>query len=187
MRKKVHISILFIFLLISFLLYSQLFSFDQKGERDQIQNRQNRHMQNQQSYDWLLSTPEAQGLNSSIFQKAIQHAKDLEFVDNLLVVRNGYLIVEEYFDRSDKNTSHSIASASKTFIGALVGIAARENLLSLDQKLTDFYPEYVTPNMDPRKHDITIRHMLRMLSGYWDVDTMLSSNRIKYAIEYLPL
>lgn len=143
--------------------------------------------QNQQSYDWPLSTPEAQGLNSSIFQKAVQHAKDLEIVDNLLVVRNGYLILEEYFDGSDKDTSHPIASASKTFIGALVGIAVRENLLTLDQKLTDFYPEYVTPNMDPRKHDITLRHMLRMLSGFWDVDTMLSSNRIKYAIEYLPL
>jgi len=66
MQKKVTISILFMFLLISFLSYSQLFSFDQKGERDQIQNRQNRHDQSQQSYDWPLSTPEAQGLNSSI-------------------------------------------------------------------------------------------------------------------------
>jgi CubicO group peptidase (beta-lactamase class C family) len=51
-----------------------------------------------------------------------------------------------------------------------VGIALRENYLeSLDQKMMDFFPEYVTSSMDPRKFDITLRHLLMMRAGFdWD-------------------
>ena len=139
------------------------------------------------SYVWPESSPEEQGLDSEIFRKAVQHAAYLGFTDGLLVVRNGFLIVEEYFNGYTRETPHLIASASKTFIGALAGIAVRDSMFTLDQKLLEFYPEYVTPLMDPRKQQITLRHMLQMLTGFWDRDTMQSSNRIKYAIEYLPL
>jgi CubicO group peptidase (beta-lactamase class C family) len=141
----------------------------------------------QTSYAWPESSPEDQGLDSEIFQKAVAHANYLGFTDSLLVVRNGALIAEEYFNGYTRESPHLIASASKTFIGALAGIAVRDSMFTLDQKLLEFYPEYVTPRMDPRKQQITLRHMLQMLTGFWDIDTMQSSNRIRYAVEYLPL
>ena len=106
---------------------------------------------------WPESSPEEQGLDSEIFRKAVQHAAYLGFTDGLLVVRNGFLIVEEYFNGYTRETPHLIASASKTFIGALAGIALRDSMFTLDQKLLEFYPEYVTPLMDPRKQQITLR------------------------------
>jgi CubicO group peptidase (beta-lactamase class C family) len=177
--------------LILFICIGALFDWSfslQKVERNKTELSKDEVKRLQQhSYDWPTSTPEAQGLNSDIFLKASEHAKQLGFVDSLLVVRNGYLISENYYNGYDKDTPHIVASASKTFTGALVGIAKRENLLTLDQKLVDFFPEYVTPLMDPRKNQITVRHLLQMLAGFWDVDTMQSSNRIRYAIEHLPI
>jgi CubicO group peptidase (beta-lactamase class C family) len=187
MKRKFCVSVLSIPPLIMALAFWSHYPFDRTAQKIHSGIQESLPEWKQQSFNWPLSTPEAQGLDSRIFQNAVQHARDLGFVDSLLVLRNGFLISENYFNGYDMETPHPIASASKTFIGALVGIAVREGLLSLDQKLLDFYPDYVSPNMDPRKNDITIRHLLQMLSGFWDVDTMLSSNRIKYAIEYIPL
>jgi CubicO group peptidase (beta-lactamase class C family) len=52
-------------------------------------------------------------------------------------------------------------------ISALIGIALREGYIhSLNQKLVEFYPEYITPTSDPRIKDITIEHLLTMTSGF---------------------
>ncbi len=187
MKEKFCSPIFFLLLLITVFVSSSLFPFQRTRKKIFSPIKEIRFEESQTTYGWPLSTPEAQGLDSNIFQNASEHARKLGFVDSLLVIRNGFLISEQYFNGYSMDTPHPIASASKTFIGALTGIAANQNLLSLDQKLTDFFPDYVTPRMDPRKNDITIRHMLQMLSGFWDVDPMRSSNRIKYAIEFIPL
>jgi CubicO group peptidase (beta-lactamase class C family) len=180
MRKKIYF--------IHFVIFLVVFCFSRdKGFIFSPPQREIIRQQVLSPFNWPVSTPEAQGLDSGIFENALEAARKLEFVDSLLVVRNGYLIAEGYFNGFDQNTPHGIASASKTFIGALVGIAVREGLLTLDQKMVDFFPEYVTPNMDPRKNMITIRHLLMMTSGFSDRYLMYSSYRIKYAIEYIPL
>ena len=145
-------------------------------------------------YHWPESAPEAQGLDSSIFEKAFQEAEKLPYIYSLLVVKNGYLIAERYFHLQDKYDANNVYSVSKSFTSALVGIAFRENYLqSLEQKMLDFFPEYVTSDLDPRKYEITIKHLLTMRAGfdfdeseedwnqYWN-----SPNWIRYAIE-LPL
>ncbi|MBN1272051.1 MAG: serine hydrolase [Candidatus Aminicenantes bacterium] len=187
MKKKCLAVIPFYLFFITSVSFSSPCPTDKRAGKTLTQLKEKTIAAAQVSYNWPQSPPEAQGFNSEIFEKASRHAEKLGFVNSLLVVRNGYLIHEEYFNGIDKDTPQKIASVSKSFIGALVGIALREGLMTLDQKMIDFYPDYVTPNMDPRKNDITIRHLLQMLGGFWDVDTMYSSNRIKYAIEYIPL
>lgn len=84
----------------------------------------------------------------------------------------------------NKYVPFSIASASKSFIGDLIGIALKKNYLtSLDQKMLDFFPEYITPDLDPRKYYITIRHLLKFRSGYpHDESTYPGSNDIVLTI-----
>jgi CubicO group peptidase (beta-lactamase class C family) len=98
-----------------------------------------------------------------------------------------------------KYAPNNLWSTSKCFLSALIGIALRENYLTnLDQRMMDFFPEYITPDLDPRKYDITIRHLLTMRSGIpgefdevpgfhsiWD-QFLNSENWIKFAIE-IPL
>lgn len=148
------------------------------------------------SYQWEMSTPGEQGIHSGVITHAFNEAEKLPFIHTLLVVRNGYLVGERYFHFYDQNDANNVFSVSKSFLSALIGIALRENYLqSLDQKMMDFFPEYINPGMDPRKFDITIRQLLTMKTGYdnsvedYGVTWRLwinSSDWLRYAIE-LPL
>ncbi|MFX0094943.1 MAG: serine hydrolase, partial [Candidatus Hodarchaeota archaeon] len=114
-------------------------------------------------YEWNFSTPEEQGFDSNLLIEALQEAESMPFLYSFLTIRNGSLIVERYYQGYDKNDPHNIASAAKSFLSALVGIALREHYLeNLDQKMLDFFPEYLTPDLDPRKYNITLRHLLTM-------------------------
>jgi CubicO group peptidase (beta-lactamase class C family) len=118
-------------------------------------------------FDWPTSTPIEHGLDPYILSYAYEKADELGFIHSVLVVRNGKLVAEQYFNGRNKYIPFEIASASKSFIGPLIGIALKENYLtSVEQKMLDFFPEYITPDLDPRKYDITIRHLLQFRAGY---------------------
>jgi len=122
------------------------------------------------AFGWSESTPEDQGLDSGILAEAVSEARRLPYLYSLLVIRNGHLVSEDYFNGMSRWSANDNYSVTKSFTSALVGIALDRGFLeSLDQKMLDFFPEYVTPGMDPRKHDITIRHLLMMRAGFdWD-------------------
>ena len=116
--------------------------------------------------DWRESTPDEQGMDSEHFKLLQEHIKkNLPHMRSVLVIRHGYLVFEEYF-QGVPNDYQNLASVTKSVVSALIGIALQEGYIqSLDQKVVDFYPEYVTPDTDPRISDITLEHLLTMTSG----------------------
>ena len=145
-------------------------------------------------YEWPEGDPLDYGFDTADLELAYELANQYSFLRSVLVIRHGMLLVEWYFNDGGKNNAFHIHSASKSFMSALIGIAFHEGLLeSLDQRMLDFFPEYITPDLDPRKHNITIRHLLTMRAGFNFNDTADewvayagSQNWVKYAIE-LPL
>ena len=133
-------------------------------------------------YAWNSSTPQAQQMDPDSIALAVQELQALPYVESFVLVRNGFLITEEYYTQEGKHRFASVASVSKSFSSALVGIALREKFLdSLGQKLMSFFPEYDSPTLDPRKRDITIEHLLTMRSGFdlmenADYSAMLNAN-----------
>ena len=115
---------------------------------------------------WPVSSPKAQGMDRHKIDQAYDEAARLGFVDGLLVIRNGYLVAEGYYNGYDRSTPHQLWSDTKSFISALIGIAYEEGLIeSLDKKVMDYFPEYAYEGMDPRFYDVTIRHLLTMRMG----------------------
>jgi len=145
-----------------------------------------------QNYLWEISTPDAEGMDKQKIDSAFIHSKNLGYVDGLLVIRNGKIVAEKYFNGYDQNTAHNVKSVSKSFLSAIVGIALREGYLSsLDLKVLDYFSEYVYQGMDERKKDITIKHLMTMRMGIDTeennlLDVLNTSNWIKTTIE-LPL
>lgn len=87
-------------------------------------------------------------------------------VHGVLVVRNGYTVVEAYYHRYGPNSRHGTASVGKSFTGALVGIAIHEGYIEgVDQKVSDFFPNHSDWQNDPLKQEMTIEHLLTMTSG----------------------
>jgi CubicO group peptidase (beta-lactamase class C family) len=123
--------------------------------------------------DWDVSTPEEQKLDPMLVAELYRNAAELETIYGLLVIKNGNLIAEGYFNNGAVEKKHYIASATKSFTSALVGIALDQGCLSsVDQKMMEFFPEYSHQIDDKRKDEITIRDLLQMRSGYvWEEHT----------------
>lgn len=145
-------------------------------------------------YSWNSSTPEAQAMSSQILDSVFVQAEKAGFIDGLLVIRNGYIVAEKYFNGYTEYQPHNVMSVSKSFLSAMVGIALYKGYIkSLDEKMLDYFPEYIYPGIDPRKYDITIRHLLTMRMGIDDEsknnyeiynEIHNSDNWIKATIEY---
>jgi len=120
--------------------------------------------------DWEVSTPEAEGLDPMLVAELYYNAAQMETLRGLLVVKNGRLIAEGYFNDGSIDQTARLQSVTKSFTSALVGIALEEGLLtSVDQKMLEFYPEIVDMITDPRKGEITIQQLLQMRAGYpWE-------------------
>jgi len=119
--------------------------------------------------DWKVSTPEEQGLDPMLLAKLYYEAAELETLYGLLVIKNGYLVAEKYFNEGSMDQVSGRQSATKSFTSALVGIALDQGCLqNMDQKMMDFFPEFAEEIQDPRKEQITIRHLLQMRGGYPD-------------------
>ncbi|UCG43007.1 MAG: serine hydrolase [candidate division WOR-3 bacterium] len=119
--------------------------------------------------DWEVSTPAAEGLDPTLVDVFYSEATYLPTLYGLLVVKNGKLIAEKYFNEGSIGQLSGRQSTTKSFTSACVGLAFQEGYLSsVDQKMMDFFPEYADSITDPRKNDITIRHLLQMRGGYPD-------------------
>jgi CubicO group peptidase (beta-lactamase class C family) len=94
----------------------------------------------------------------------------LDTIYSLLIIKNGFLVAEDYFNDGSIDLQVNLQSATKSYISALVGLAFDQGCLtSLDQSFLDFFPEYANQIEDPRKEQITIRHLLQMRAGYpWE-------------------
>ena len=123
--------------------------------------------------EWLVSTPEEQGLDPDLLAELYYNAAQLETAYSLLVFKNGYLIAEDYYHIGTPSLQVNIHSVTKSFMSALVGIAIEEGCLSgVDQKMMDFFPEYQDEIDDPRKNEITIQQLLQMRAGFpWEEST----------------
>jgi CubicO group peptidase (beta-lactamase class C family) len=120
--------------------------------------------------DWEVSTPAEQGLDPILMAELYYNAAELETIYSLLVIKNGYLIAEDYFNGGSVDQKDRLQSVTKSYTSALVGIALDQGyLVSIDQKMLDSFPEVADQITDPRKEQITIRHLLQMRAGYpWE-------------------
>ena len=144
--------------------------------------------------DWAISTPQEQGLDPELVTDLYLDATGLEKLYGVLVVKNGYLIAERYFNEGSVDQKARLQSVTKSVTSALVGIALdRGCLSSVNQKLLDFFPDVAGQVTDPRKDQITIRQMLQMRAGYPseeshpDLWAGLLSGRYVPLIEAFPL
>jgi CubicO group peptidase (beta-lactamase class C family) len=81
-----------------------------------------------------------------------------------IVIKDGAVIYEKYFNNTQHDSIVTSFSAAKSFTSALIGIAIQEGYIkSVDDPITTYLPELA--KRDPRFKEITIRDLLLMSSG----------------------
>ena len=118
-------------------------------------------------------------------------------IDSVLLVKNGKLILEEYFGEYSRNKLHELHSVSKSITSILVGIAIDKQMIpNVGTKVYAFFPEHKGTHWIDEKYDISLKHILIMSAGIaWDERTkslndkdndiiglLLSDNWIKYVL-----
>jgi CubicO group peptidase (beta-lactamase class C family) len=117
-------------------------------------------------YPWPESTPEAQGIDSRIIERALELGEQRPSLNCLLITRNGFLIGEKYYHFITQEEPHLVASVSKSFLSSLIGLAIENGFIpSIEKKIMDYFPDYAASVADPRFFDITIQHLLTMTAG----------------------
>jgi CubicO group peptidase (beta-lactamase class C family) len=123
---------------------------------------------------WQTTSSETQAMDSSVLGDMHQYIiEQLPHVRSALVVRHGYLVFEKYYQGYDETFDFEVASVTKSITSALVGIALQKGYLqSLDQRVIDSFPEYMTSGLDPQTNEITLKQLLTMTAGFdWSEET----------------
>lgn len=82
---------------------------------------------------------------------------------SLLIIKNGKLLHEEYWNGATENTKSNSFSMAKTITVLLLGKAIQDKKIeSLDQKYSDFYQNYSTV---PFGKNLTLRDLAAMEAG----------------------
>ncbi len=128
--------------------------------------------------EWQNSTPEEQGMDSVRLQQMIDHIESESLdVHSVIVVRHGYIILEEYpapWQGQSRTESiygtHYLYSVTKSFSSSLIGLAIDNGYIdNTSQTLLSLFPNHTIANIDERKEQITLRDLLTMRSGLpWD-------------------
>jgi CubicO group peptidase (beta-lactamase class C family) len=91
-------------------------------------------------------------------------------ITSVVVIKNGKLLVEEYFNGSARDSLHNPRSVGKTFASTMMGIAIHDGYIrSVDQTLKEFYDLKKFSNYSPQKENVTLKSLLSM-SSVFDAD-----------------
>ncbi len=111
-------------------------------------------------------TPERAGISSRVVLETLKALDSYGFATHSIIMARGNdIFAEGYYKPFDKDFLHRMYSVSKSFVGVAIGFAIDDGLLSLDDKLTDFFPEYKNENFEGLLGESTIRDMLTMSSS----------------------
>ena len=122
------------------------------------------------------------------------------YIDGMLVIRNGHIVYSKKYDQDYEtpfkgtNTEpgqynyydpdwhpyyketelHSMQSISKSITSAIVGIAiARGIIPDVNVKMSSYLGEFLTPDSDHRRENMTLEDVLTMRTGIkWDESTV---------------
>lgn len=88
-------------------------------------------------------------------------------ITSIVVIKNGELILEEYFNNYNRDSLNDTRSVGKSFASALMGIAIKDGYLKNEnQKISEFYDLKTFKNFSSQKNNVTIKSLLTMSSGF---------------------
>jgi CubicO group peptidase (beta-lactamase class C family) len=97
---------------------------------------------------------------------------NLKEITSVVVIREGKLMLEEYFNDADRNTLHDPRSAGKSFTSTLMGIAIQEGYIKNEnQTLNEFYDLKQFANYEAKKDNVKIKDLLTMSSAFEGSDS----------------
>ena len=92
---------------------------------------------------------------------SLAHLLDETYTDGFLVIRNGHIVFERYYNGMDGRSLHLSQSVAKSVTAAAAGALVGKGLLDVTARITDYLPEL----NDTAYRNASLQQVLDMTSG----------------------
>lgn len=116
---------------------------------------------------WTTKTAASINWNEAKLQEAFDYA-GLKSTYGLIVLQNGRIVKEQYWNNWTKDTRYYIASAGKSVVGFVAGIAQQDGLININNRTSAYLGTGWTSLPLAKENLITVRHQLTMTTGLDD-------------------
>jgi len=129
---------------------------------------------------WETTTVSNLGWNQTEVQPLLNFL-ETKNTKSFIILHNGKIVIEEYFNNHDANKAWYWASAGKTLTSTITGIAQDEELLNGNNKVSDYLENGWTSASLEKENLITVENLLKMDSGLDDsLGEDISKENLKY-------
>jgi len=114
-------------------------------------------------FEFDVATPESVGIPSSAIMGFAKEMEEHRFaMHSLLIVKDGKLVCDAYWNPVKKDDLHRMYSITKTFTSLAIGVLATEGKIKLSDHIIDYFPDKLPSIVHPYLKAVTIRDMLTM-------------------------
>ena len=119
------------------------------------------------SSTWETKTVASLGWNETQVQPLLDYL-ELKHTKGFIILHNGKIVMENYFNGHSATDTWYWASAGKTLTATVTGIAEQEGYLNINNKVSDYLGTGWTSAPISKENLITNKHLLTMSSGLND-------------------
>ncbi|OOG76156.1 serine hydrolase [Algoriphagus sp. A40] len=129
--------------------------------------------------DWETTSPSDLGWNENQIPALLEFLEEKNSKAFLILV-NGRIVIEKYFDGHTPSTTWQWNSAGKTLVATTTGIAQQEGLVDINAKVSQSLGEGWTSEPLEKENLITSKHLLSMASGINDENEYIIKSNLTY-------
>lgn len=108
-------------------------------------------------------SPESVGIPAFSIVELLDELKQKQIpMHAFLLARHGKLVTEAYYAPYGPERLHRMFSVSKSFVSLAIGLLEQEGLISLNDRIVDYFPEKLPEKVHPWIREMSIRDMLKM-------------------------
>ncbi|MCL2709610.1 MAG: beta-lactamase family protein [Planctomycetaceae bacterium] len=109
------------------------------------------------------ASPESQGVPTEAIVAFMEELEQNNLnMHSFMLLRNGNILAECYWSHFAADKKHRMYSVSKSFTSVAIGMMIDEGKISLDDKVADFFPEFIPENVHPYVRQAAVRNLLTM-------------------------
>ena len=102
---------------------------------------------------------------------------------SFMILVNGRIVMEEYFNGHTKDATWEWNSAGKTLVSATTNIARQENLLNINNSVSQYLGSGWTSEPAAKENLITVKHLLTMTSGLDESSELVIKSKLTYVAD----
>lgn len=123
-------------------------------------------------YNWNIKSPSKFGYDIDVINAYLEEVEQWKRLRAMIVVKNDNIIIEKYFQGTNKYDAFNVHSVTKSITSTLIGIAkAKGHIKSEDELIEKYFPLYKDEfSQKTPKSNITIGNLLTMQGGFIGAD-----------------